>query len=223
MPLKALILLTLLSRTPHHKDSESWESREARMELVASGIDASVAMATCTETDESFPIPEGCKPIWGGTQKSLAMLLVTQAVSETHLSHRIHDNECDTWECDSRRVWNKETKAYDFVQQSFSLWQIKHFADIPPAHWAMIEKGRAGTKYAAWAATRRLASGLTACGSIEGAIARYTTGGSCKWVKASARFKIYQSLMSADPEKLVAAKLRHEEEIRSLPAEVASN
>src|SRR5690606_13187966 len=82
MPLKALILLTLLSRTPHHKDSESWESREARMELVASGIDASVAMATCTETDESFPIPEGCKPIWGGTQKSLAMLLVTQAVSE---------------------------------------------------------------------------------------------------------------------------------------------
>src|SRR5690606_30080151 len=146
----------------------------------------------------SFPIPEGCKPIWGGTQMSLAMFLVTQAVSETHLLHRIHDNECDTLECDSRRVWNHETKAYDFVQQSFSLWQIKHFADIPPEHWAMIEKGRAGTKYAAWAATRRLASGLTACGSIEGAIARYSTGGSCKWVKASARFNIYQSLMSAD-------------------------
>lgn len=211
MALKALILLTLLSRTPHHKDTESWESRESRMELVAAGIEESVHQATCKELAE-------CTPIWGGTEKSLAMLLVTQAVSETHLSHRIHDNDCNLaiGECDSTRVWRRELNAYEFVQRSFSLWQIKPYSDIPEDHWALIEKGREGTQLAAWAATRRLASGLTACGDIQGAIARYTTGSACKWSKAPKRFALYKQLMSANPERLAAARDRHAERLKNL-------
>jgi hypothetical protein len=219
MALKALILLTLLSRTPYHRDVETWDEREARMELVADAIHDSATRATCTESHKK----EGCKPIWGGSAKSMSMLLVTQAVSETNLSHYIHDNQCrlEIGECDAARIWNKRKKKYVYFQMSFTLWQLKRFRDVSTAAWDKIQKGRKGTHSAAWLATRRLAGAYTGCGSIEGAIARYATGKACKWEDAPKRYAFYLRLMGTSTDVLRKSAKRHEKSVRNRTKEKA--
>lgn len=212
MALKALILLTLLSRTPYHRDTETWEEREERLELVADAIHDSATRATCTETHKK----EGCKVIWPYSSRSISMLLVEQAVSETNLSHLIHDNQCrlEIGECDAAKVWSKKKGRYNYFQQSFSLWQLKRFRDVSMAAWKKIESGRPGTHQAAWLATRRLAGGLSGCGSIEGAIARYATGKACKWEDAPKRYALYQSLMNTNRDAMEKSVKRHEKTVR---------
>ena len=179
------------------------------MDLMAEGIKVSVDRATCHNRPEG---EKSCKRIWGGSQRSLGMLLIEQAISESTLSHLIHDNQCrlKLGECDAKRKWNREEQKAEYIQQSFSPWQIKFYHDIPQAHWDKILLGRPGTTYAAWHATRRLASGYTACGNIQGAIARYTTGGACKWEKAPSRYALYRSLMSRSEENMKKRITRHE-------------
>lgn len=210
MIIKAFILLALLSRTPHHLDTETWSEREERMELVADSIMIAVDRATCHEQ------PEGpCKSIWDDSaygRKSLAVLLVIQANHETNLSHRIHDNQCrlQFGECDARKDFNPKTQKYVLSQQSYSLWQVKKFRDIPLSHWRMIEKGREGTHYAAWHAARRLISGYWACGSsVQGAIARYAVGSGCEWEPSKDRFNSWKALMNASPDALRKVRERH--------------
>jgi hypothetical protein len=212
MVLKALILLALLSRTPYYRDVETWGERESRMTLVGDAVSHAATKATCTG---EFGEDAACKPIWGGTPKSLAMLLITQGVAETNLSHLIHDNQCrlSVGECDSTRFWSPQKKEYIYRQRSFSLWQIKLYQDISPEDWTLIQEGRPGTQAAAWAAARRLSGAYSDCGSIPGAISRYATGYSCQWKEAETRYAAYKNLMEASPESLETKRDQHREKL----------
>lgn len=207
MTLKALILLTLLSRTPFHLDTETWDEREERLEEVSQNVVSATDLATCYEGGDTA-IPEGCKRIWPDSRKSLAILLVEQAVSESDLSHRIQDNECrlEIGECDARRSWDYDEKRPRYTQRAFSLWQLQYFGDIPTAHWEVIRTGRPGTAHAAWHAARRLSSARRDCSDIQGAISRYATGNGCEWSGSQKRLQLYNSLMSANPENMKRTK-----------------
>lgn len=158
---------------------------------MSGAIVKAVHRATCEGS------PTGCKRIWPGSQKELAMLLVAQAVHETHLSQLIHDNKCrlEIGECDSQKIWNSRLGRYVYVQQSYSLWQLKLFRDIPREDWVLIESGRPGTEAAAWHAARRLSSAYRACKTIRGAISRYARGRGCVWKGAEKRETTWKRLM----------------------------
>jgi hypothetical protein len=196
MPIKALILLALLSRTPHHKDVETWQAREDRLTLTADAIAEASLRATCQLDDSE------CTRLWPASAKALALLLVTQAQHETHLSAEVHHNRCrlSRGECDSRRVLQEGEVV--FVQQSFGLWQLKNFSDIPPEDWDAITSGVPGTRQAAWHAARRLSSAYRACGTLTGAISRYAVGSGCSWEGASERVDTWVRLDSLSPEHL---------------------
>ena len=202
MLLKQLIFLVLLAQTPHYRDTETWEAREARLSLVAEAIDDASLRATC---QGPYAPPKddlaSCKRLWPGSRKTLSYLLVTQALHETHLSAEIHHNRCrlEIGECDSRWYFDRKLQKRVYVQQSFSLWQLKQFRDIPNNDWDQIQLGQEGTQVAAWHAARRLASAYRACGSIEGAISRYALGNGCEWAGARERAQTYRELSAAVP------------------------
>lgn len=202
MSIKALILLALLSRTPHYRDTETWEERENRLSLVADAIDNASLKATC-QGGHAPPKddPAACPRLWPGSRKTLAFLLVTQAVHETHLSAEVHHNRCrlEIGECDSRWYYDPKKKRRVYVQQSFSLWQIKKFEDIPVADWDQIQLGVDGTYYAAWHAARRLASAYRACGTIQGAISRYGIGHGCVGGSAALRMETLHKMLATSP------------------------
>ena len=198
MTLKALILLILLSRTPHHMDTETWDEREERMTIIANSVMFAADWATCTDQ----PAEEECKPIWGRSRKELAFLLVTQAIFESTLAQHVHENRCrlELTECDAARKWDKATEKYVYRQKAFSLWQLQRFRDIPMKHWKFISSGVGGTRAAAWYAARRLSSAYGACRTLEGAVSRYAKGHDCWWVfdgkdKAKERIDVMRKLM----------------------------
>lgn len=204
MTIKALIFLVLLSRTPHHRDTETWAERAERLDLVADAISSAALRATCQGPHAPAEGDEECPRLWPGSAKGLAFLLATQALHETHLSSEIHHNRCRLaiGECDARVVRDPQTGTLTYIQQSFSLWQIKRYSDIPDDHWALIERGVPGTHYAAWHAARRLASAYRSCGTLTGAISRYALGGGCEWGGAKERVRTWQRLLSLDPQRL---------------------
>jgi len=200
MTLKALILLALLSRTPHHLDTETWSEREVRLGGVAEDIAWTADHMTCHGFEESH-----CTRLWPASRKALAMALVAQAVFESRLAEHVHKNLCrlSIGECDARKWRDPQTGQFVYLQQSFSLWQIKKFS-IPSDHWEQIREGIPGTRYAAWYAARRLSSGFRSCGSLEGAFARYAKGNGCHWEESTDRKELWQKLMVANPQRLKA-------------------
>lgn len=213
MLLKQLILLVLLAQTPHYRDTESWEGREARLEIIAEGIHNASLRATC-QGPYAPPADRqaDCARLWPSAMKDLAFMLATQSIHETHLSAEIHHNHCrlEIGECDSRFFYSPGSQKRVYVQRSFSPWQIKLFEDIPHEDWAEIQKGVPGTEYAAWHAARRLSSGYRACGSLEGAVSRYALGNGCKWKGSAERIETFRSLMSKSADELLRARDRQE-------------
>lgn len=213
MTIKALILLVLLSRTPHHRDTEGWNERKARLELVANAISDASLRATC---QGPYTPREGekCRRLWPASAKAIAFLLATQAIHETHLSAEIHHNRCrlQLGECDAR-IQRKGGKLV-YTQQSFSLWQIKRYG-IPDLEWAAIQDGVPGTRHAAWFATRRLASAYRSCGTLTGAVSRYARGSGCKWEGAAERVETWQHLISLSPEQLRAGVARQKSRLQT--------
>jgi hypothetical protein len=192
------------------------------MEQLAEAIVYAVDVATCTGQDP------GCVRFWPLDRRSLAMALVTKAKHESDLAEHIHKNECrlSRGECDPytamvpgadptayakahfanwevKRILLKDTGATFYVQQSYSPFQIKKFADIPEEHWGVIESGFKGTSYAALYAAKRLSSGYKGCQeTIAGAFARYATGNSCHWKGSEERVLTWNKLMAASLQEL---------------------
>lgn len=208
--IKALILLTLLSFQPHYQDRETWEEREARMTQLAEDITYAVDVATCTDQ------PKDCKRSWPLDRKSLAMALVTQAKHESDLAAHIHRNECDLkkGECDARRELTPGTGEVRYIQQSFSLWQMKKFNDIPEKDWEQISAGISGTRVAALYAAKRLGSHYRGCQeTLAGAFSRYATGNSCYWARAGERVATWETLMRKSTSELEGSKNRRKEKM----------
>lgn len=206
--------MLLLAQTPHHRDTETWQEREERLTLIQDTIVNAADAATCqgpfTNKEDTSP-EDKCVRVWPGSKRSLAVLLVAQAVHETHLSAEVHHNRCllDKGECDARWYYDRKQKRRVYVQQSFSPWQLKRFHDIPKEHWEEIEKGVPGTYYSAWHAARRLSSAFRACGSISGAISRYAVGNGCVWEHSSKRVQTFNSLSQKTEGELTKAIERH--------------
>lgn len=203
MGLNALILL---SRTPHHLDTESWTERETRLASVSKNIVDAVDRATCHNgapdlRETGLP----CQVLWPLSRKSLAVLLVVNGEFESHFSHRIQDNQCrlEIGECDSIRVWNKSEQRAEYIQQSFSLWQLKTgYSDLSLPDKGLLESGRPGTIVAAQYAARKIISSYLLCKNLGGLFNHYTSGNSCQGVQGEKRLPLYEHLMSTSPRYL---------------------
>jgi hypothetical protein len=203
--LKELVLAILMSNRPFYGDTESWDERQARMEIAADAVVEATDYVNCHEQ------PAPCKHRWGKTRKEIAMLLLTQLLFESAGSKRVYDNKCllEKGECDAYRTillgedalekaelqyknWvlirllpdNKDSTkirgAYVAVQRAYSFWQLHKANDISEEDWSVIaEGGPEATRVAARVAALRLSSAYAGCGTIEGAIGRYARGSLC--------------------------------------------
>lgn len=104
----------------------------------------------------------------------LAATLAVMAVEESGLRRDVHHGECPALLCDRGRARG--------------LWQLHRHPVVPRDVWM----GWAGDEYsntlsAATQAAAMLRAGFARCGTQEGAISYYATGGSCRWTGASDR------------------------------------
>lgn len=119
-----------------------------------------------------------CSPVWYGSPKDLAFLLLTQAYFETRLAAHIHAGACRVklGECDGGKA--------------ASLWQLHHGRQLSKERWKKLS----GTSFpptarAAYEAARALGRGRNHCRSMAGAISLYATGKTCSWAPAQQRLK----------------------------------
>jgi hypothetical protein len=170
------LVTVLMSIQPWYGDQESWDDRQARMTLVAQGIDDASSRMTCSD---AFKIPE-CKRKWPGSKKQLALLLVTKGWWESKFAKHVHEGNCGPNECDS-------VKHPDgtITWKARSPWQIQQMGWVRKGEWEKIDKAdQQGTTVAANIAARALAAGYSYCGTIDGAIGTYG-GAGCNWPGAT--------------------------------------
>lgn len=163
--------MALLRAHVWHEDVAE-EGRAERLGVIAEATESAVLRATCAGQWPGL----GCRRIWMGTRSRMAALLAMKAIEESGLGRRIHAGQCRGAECD----WGT----------SIGLWQVKRPRWMPEKQW----RGLAGvdlvsTTEAAWYAARVLAWARRRCGTDEGAIAMYATGGSCEWKGAAERIE----------------------------------
>jgi hypothetical protein len=201
------ILLVLLSFQPFQGDTETFEARTQRMSVVAHAIENAANKATCYEQ------PAGCKRIWSGSRRELAVALAALLRFESNGAQRIHEGKCKAHECDSVRVYDPKTNTWGPMARSLSLWQLKKF-EIPDEDWAVIPTIE-GTDVAAWHAARRLAGHRNRCGgTLAGGLGGYATGGSCSWPGAAQRAAFVVKLMNT-PEAQLKRRADHWQAVQS--------
>lgn len=208
--LKESLLAAAMAFPAWHGDKESAEDREARLTVIAQAIDEAVAIATCrsagkapersasqassdskddadskTESDAESE-RQSCKRYWHGSPRELGFLLLGQAFFETRLALHVHAGQCrvEIGECDGGRA--------------ISLWQLQYGYHLPVERWRTLSgTDLESTREAALEASRALARGRNFCkGSLEGAVASYATGKSCRWKGAAKRVRFVRKMMS---------------------------
>jgi hypothetical protein len=108
--LTAYLISAILSLPTFHEDigEQLVAQKRAQAELIAS------AVAEAAEKSRGWP----------GSQRELAVLLVTIAWHETRFSLRIHDGHCRPYECDHGRARG--------------LWQLHVHASLPRERWLTV-------------------------------------------------------------------------------------
>jgi len=186
------ILLVLLSLHPYYTDKETKEERTARMTTVANAIDTASSRATCTEPYTQ----DECKPIWTGSKRQLALLLVTKAWWESRLAKHIHEGNCGPTECDATRVGNV------IVHKARTIWQMQRTGLLKEWEWDNMDgTDYKSTRTAAWAATRILARGKRKCQHPHGVLSYYATS-RCRWSGAGKRYLFFTKLSKKTREQL---------------------
>lgn len=202
----SIILTMLLSLVPAYNDKETWEEREARMEIVAQSIDDAVSNQTCTGKYEN-PL---CIKKWPHSKKMLAVLLITKGNFESHFAKNIHSGKCKNFQCD---VIRKNGAIY---HKARSPWQIQETGFLKPGEWEMMNgDSLAETTVSANVAARILTSGILTCNTVKGAFGHYA-GAGCDWDTQSAkdRTKAFYRLMSRSQESLIKSRKIHEKNVR---------
>jgi len=176
-----LVLAALLALVPWYGDVEE-AGRDARMATIATAIVEASNEATCHGRDAE------CKPAWPGTREELAALLVTLGWYESRFARHVHANQCKPFECDETII--RDPKTGRITRRYFaarSPWQV-HWSGPTRAHWKKIRGlDLDSTRHAARAATAVLVGARGKCRTLEGTIANYATGRSCKWSQAKQR------------------------------------
>lgn len=215
MDLTQYILLILMSLPAAHRDTESWEERNGRMEVTARAIDAASSRATCTGKFES----QDCERIWHGAKKDLALLLVTKGWWESRFAQNVHEGNCAPTECDATKVGNV------VVHRARTAWQMQQTGLLTRREWnTMVGTTYKQTRTAAWVAARILSRGKKACHSRFGALSYYGRG-RCNWSGARPRIHFYRKLKSKTEEQLQKDRDRrkdiHQEKDRKKQERVA--
>ncbi len=189
------LLTAALTFSAWYGDVETQEQRRSRLETIASAINIAALHATCSKHAPEFPVltkseggerstdeesasekKKSCSPIWSGSARRLAFLLLTQAYFETRLAAHIHEGKCrvNLGECDGGKAT--------------SLWQLHHGPQLAKEKWERLN-GTAlmPTTLAAYEAARALSRGRNHCRSLSGAISLYATGRTCDWAPAKKR------------------------------------
>lgn len=183
MSMHTLLLAILLSLPPAAADTENYSARTARMSTIAQAIGAASSRATCA----GWPEGSKCKPIWPGTQKSLALLTLTVGWWESRFAQNVHAGKCKPYECDAAR------RAGRIVFLARTPWQM-HKTGYTAHVWdKLIGTELEPTREAAWAAARILSDGRTSCGTNFGAVSRYANG-RCAWRGAHNRIRFFKKL-----------------------------
>lgn len=200
--LKESLLAAAMTFPAWYGDKESAEDRQARLSVIAQAIDEAVGIATCRDPATSrraatsrgrSPLrsrskrdADECKRFWHGSPRELGFLLLGQAFFETRLALHVHAGRCrvEIGECDGGR--------------SISLWQLQSSYHLPVERWRTLSgTDLESTRKAAVEAARALARARNFCnGSLEGAIASYATGRSCRWKHAAQRMGFVRKMLS---------------------------
>jgi hypothetical protein len=197
------LLTAALTFSAWYGDIETSGQRQARLETIASAINIATLHAVCSEDAPEFPSAQGrpqagendsdesaqdepssaCIPLWSGSPRRLAFLLLTQAYFETRLAAHIHEGRCrvSAGECDGGRAT--------------SLWQLHYGPQLSKEHWQKLSgTDLSATTLAAYEAARALSRGYNHCRSLAGAISLYATGRTCQWAPAKKRVEFLTRL-----------------------------
>lgn len=198
--LKESLLAAAMTFPAWYGDKESPDDRQARLSVIAQAIDDAVGIATCRDSKpsrrgsssrskshvEAKREAAACKRFWHGSQRELGFLLLGQAFFETRLALHVHAGNCrvEIGECDGGR--------------SISLWQLQSNYHLPLERWRTLSgTDLESTREAALEASRVLARARNFCnGSLEGAIANYATGRSCRWKHAGKRMSFVKKMLA---------------------------
>lgn len=185
------LLAAALTFSAWHGDTETEEERLLRLRTIAEAINIATQNAVCMK--DAPPLPElpgngataktACMPLWRGTPRELAFLLLTQAYFETHLAKHVHEGKCrvNLGECDGGKAT--------------SLWQLQAGGHLAREKWEKLSGTTlAATTHAALEASRALARGRNYCGNVRGAISLYATGRTCRWQPAEKRVSFLRRL-----------------------------
>lgn len=181
-----IILIVLLMFTPYYGDQETTEERTHRMTTHARAIERAVEDATCTgDYDEDA---EKCTPILPLKEaQKLRALLITIGNHESGFAKHVHEHRCRVDECDGGRA--------------VSNWQFQRVPDvlghsIKDIWYSYRGSDQESTDNAAWAAALMLIRGFKNCGSWEGSISQYATGGGCHWKGAQKRIETFHRVQN---------------------------
>lgn len=204
------LLAAALTLSAWYGDAEAPEAREARLLTIAQAINIATLQAVCATEATKFadvmsevaqlnPEPtsdsqekkteaeadaEECLPLWRGSPRRLAFLLLTQAYFETRLAVHIHEGKCRVriGECDAGRAT--------------SLWQLHAGPQLSRSLWRKLSgTDLIATTGAAFEAARALSRGRNHCRSVEGAVSLYATGKTCSWRPAAQRVNFLTRLV----------------------------
>ena len=159
----------------------------ARAEVIARAIDSATLHATCggpyRETD-------WCKPVWRRERSQLVAVLIVQGYFESRFAARVQAGRCRRDECDAIAL-----PGGRIFHRARSYWQIHASPLVPWREWRTL----AGIEFvptadAAYAAARVVGHGYARCDSIDGALAIFATGRSCRWSRVPPRTWMIRSI-----------------------------
>lgn len=204
MLFRETILALMLGLPAYQLDREEPRERRERLDVIAQAIADASRRATCTDQYAS----DSCQRRWPRESLDLAVLLVTQAYSESRLARNIHEGKCRSYECDPVRSASTGRVRH----RARSLWQIHRIEPIETEWESMQGTDLVSTTAAAWAAAKLLSRGYRACRSIAGAVTRYAGIDGCMWSEAQGRARMFEGL------RLRAEKLNRNEPVEQARA-----
>jgi hypothetical protein len=177
-------LLGLPGLPPGNEALEAWNQR-AR--VIAQAIDSATLQATCSGP---YRDADWCEPVWRGDRATLAAILIVQGYYESRFAERVQAGRCRRDECDAIRLPGGRV-----FHRARSYWQLHASKLLPWREWHAI----AGVEFvptadAAYAAARVLGLGRARCETVEGTLAMFATGRSCRWRRAAERARMIQSV-----------------------------
>jgi hypothetical protein len=166
---------------------ETQEAWHARAEVIARAIDGATLHATC---EGPYRESEGCEPVWRRERSQLAAILIVQGYFESRFAARVQAGRCRRDECDA--IWLPGGRIF---HRARSYWQLHASPLVPWAEWRNLSGTELSpTSDAAYAAARVVGYGYSRCDSIDGAIAIFATGRSCRWSHVSRRAWMIRSI-----------------------------